>query len=630
MDGEATTDPRGRRPSEPAEKRSFVRVVGVWGAIVVDRPHETRSEAQGNEEADRGACRRDPGHARGARLDAGRGPVAAERSREGADVRSATRASARRRGREDAGAGSTKGGEVPPRPVQKGIAGARRERGHVRGEQMGHALVMRPGAPPRHCKILCTIGPASQSPEIIGALIDAGMDAVRLNLSHGTHEEHTRVYRAVRREASRRNVAIAILADLQGPKLRVGKIPGEGFQLEEGDKVAISIRPDAPVERTDELTRVTATYERLTEDVKPGDRILLDDGNIELTANGVDGDVLMTTVVQGGLLSSNKGINLPGVELQVPAMTEKDCRDLSFALDLGVDAVALSFVRRPEDVEQCRQRMRDHGRVRPIIAKIEKPQAIDNLDAIIDAADGIMIARGDLGVEMGPEAVPIIQKRAIEKANRRGKLVITATQMLDSMIRKPRPTRAEASDVANAVLDGSDTVMLSGETATGLHPVLAVRTMDKIVRTTEQAPRAWNQDRSDLALGHTTNAIARAAVHASESWPDTKAIITYTGTGGIARLVSEYRPRVPIYAFTPNPDTYQALALYWGVCPVLFSPSSDDGETMFIDMDQAILRRGFLDPGARIVITFGHPIKSRSSVNLLKLHQVGETLSGPL
>jgi pyruvate kinase len=270
--------------------------------------------------------------------------------------------------------------------------------------------------------------------------------------------------------------------------------------------------------------------------------------------------------------------------------------------------------------------MREHGRQCPLIAKIEKPEAIENLEAILDASDGIMVARGDLGVEMGPETVPIIQKRAIELANCRGKIVITATQMLDSMIRRPRPTRAEASDVANAVLDGSDTVMLSGETATGLHPVLAVRTMDKIIRTTEEAPRAWNRPPIELQLAHTTNAIARAAVSAADSWPDTRAIVCYTVSGGMARLVSEYRPRVPIYAFTTTPGTYQSLAMYWGVIPVLFSPSSDDTESMFIDMDQAMLRRGFLDAGARIVITFGHPIKKRRSVNLLKLHQVGETL----
>ena len=482
------------------------------------------------------------------------------------------------------------------------------------------------GAPRRRCKILCTLGPASQTPELIGALIDAGMNAARLNLSHGTHEDHARTYKLVRREASRRNAPVACVADLQGPKLRVGKIPGDGFDLREGDRVAISTNLDDAVERTDELTRLTTNYERLCVDTKVGDRVLIDDGNIELTVGGHDGGVLMATVVQGGCITSRKGINLPGANLQVPAMTEKDFADLDFALDLGIDAVALSFVRQPEDLEVARAAMRKHGRERPLIAKIEKPEAIDNLAEIITAADGIMIARGDLGVEMGPEMVPIIQKRAIEAANDQGKLVITATQMLDSMIRNPRPTRAEASDVANAVLDGSDTVMLSGETATGVHPVLAVRTMDKIIRSTELAPRHWAPQIKKLDLGHTTNAIARAAVSAADIWPDTRAIVVYTGSGGIARLVSEYRPRVPIIAMTPHADTYQTLSLYWGVTPVLFSPTSDDGETMFIDMDQAIMRRGFLDAGDRAIIAFAHPPKSGSSVNLLKLHEVGETL----
>ncbi|MEX1363266.1 MAG: pyruvate kinase [Nannocystaceae bacterium] len=487
---------------------------------------------------------------------------------------------------------------------------------------------MASAALPRQCKILCTLGPASSSPEVIGALLDAGMNAVRLNLSHGTQEDHSRVYRIVRKEASRRGTAVAILADLQGPKIRVGTIPGDGFALRPEDTVEIDVDPEAVAEPIEGGWRITTNYTQMVEDVRPGDRILLDDGHIELVVQGVEGSTVVTTVDQASLLTSRKGINLPGVRLQIPAMTDKDEQDLAFALALGVDTVALSFVRQPEDVEYCREQMRKHGRVIPIVAKIEKPQAIDNLAAIVEISEGIMVARGDLGVEMGPETVPIIQKRAIDTANSRGKLVITATQMLDSMIRNARPTRAEASDVANAVLDGSDAVMLSGETATGINPVRAVETMDKIIRTTEKAPRAWNRGQDDLALGHTTNAVAKAAVSAARSWTGTKAIVTYTGTGGIARLVSEYRPRVPIYAFTPNPQTYQSLALYWGVTPVLFSPSSQD-DTIFIDLDQAILRRGFLDRGARIVITLAHPLKEGASVNLLKLHQVGETLDSP-
>lgn len=483
--------------------------------------------------------------------------------------------------------------------------------------------MQRPG---RHCKILCTLGPSSQSPEVVGALIDAGMNAARLNFSHGSHDVHARTFKTVRREASRRNTPVAILADLQGPKIRVGKIPGDGFMLEQGHKLAICTDPEGPVEQAGDLAKVTTTYANLTNDCETGDRILLDDGNIELTVASSEGNVLLTTVVQGGLLSSNKGINIPGRRLAVPALTERDRVDLEFALELGADLVALSFVRNPEDLELAREVMRAKGRVVPLIAKVEKPEAVERLEEIVEAADGVMVARGDLGVEMGPELVPIIQKRAIEMCNRSGKLVITATQMLDSMITKPRPTRAEASDVANAVLDGTDSVMLSGETATGVHPVLVVRTMDKIIRSTESAPRNWSRPRVDLQLGHTTNAIALAAVTSAESWPQTEGICCVTKSGGMARLVSEYRPRLPIIAFTPNADTYQALALYWGVTPLLFSPSSDDVESMLIDMDQTILRRELFAPGARVIVTFAHPIQRRLSVNLLKLHEVGSAL----
>jgi pyruvate kinase len=296
---------------------------------------------------------------------------------------------------------------------------------------------------------------------------------------------------------------------------------------------------------------------------------------------------------------------------------------------MGADMSALSCVRRPEDIAEARAIRDACGRRCPIIAKIEKPEAIACLEQNIQTSNGIMVARGDLGVEMGPEVVPMLQKRAIELANEHSKLVITATQMLDSMIRNPRPTRAEASDVANAVLDGSDAVMLSGETAAGAQPIAAVATMDKIIRTTEQAPRFWRQNRPNKDLDHTTNAIAKAAVGCTESLAEVRGIITYTGSGGIARFVSDYRPRVPIYALTPNPATFQSLALYWGVIPVLFSPSSNDGESIFIDMDQTILRRALLERGDRVVVTFGHPILAHKSVNLLKLHLVGESLPEP-
>jgi len=476
--------------------------------------------------------------------------------------------------------------------------------------------------PQRRAKIVCTIGPASNTPERIGELIDAGLNVARLNFSHGSHEDHAKVFQMIRQEASARDVAVAILADLQGPKIRVGRIPDPGIDLVAGEALILSVDPATVCGPG----KVSVDYPLLAREISAGARVLMDDGNLEVTVESIEGDEITTRVVYGGRLSSRKGVNLPGVQLSISSLSDKDRADLAFALDLGVDAVALSFVRSAADVQEARSLMEELGRVAPIIAKIEKPEAVVNLEEILKCANGIMVARGDLGVEMGPEEVPLIQKQAIEAANSHGKLVITATQMLDSMIRNPRPTRAEASDVANAVLDGSDAVMLSGETASGLYPTQAVRTMDEIIRSTERGERYWRDPPEDLALGHTTNSIARAAVACSKSLTDTKAILTYTGSGGIARLVSDYRPRVPIVAFTPNAATFQALALFWGVTPILFTPSSPDGQSIFVDLDRMVLRRGLLRQGDRVVIALGYPIKAHKSVNLLKLHQIGESL----
>lgn len=483
-------------------------------------------------------------------------------------------------------------------------------------------MMLRMSTPPRRAKIICTLGPASNSDETIGELMAAGMNVARLNFSHGTHEDHARVFRAVRLEASRQEVAVGILADLQGPKIRVGKIPAPGMELKVGETLIISTDPTAKIEPG----RVTIDYTKLAEEIAAGDRILMDDGALEFRVTAIAGSEITTEVVIGGLLKARKGVNLPGVKLSVPALTEKDERDLRFALELGVDVVALSFVRQAADIVKVRELMQECGRLVPIIAKIEKPEAVENLDDILTECSGIMVARGDLGVEMGPEQIPVIQKRAIDLTNRRGKFVITATQMLDSMIRNPRPTRAEASDVANAVLDGSDAVMLSGETASGAYPLRSVQIMDKIIRSTEQTERYWRDSPTDLGLGHTTNTIARALVACSKSMDETKAIVVYTGSGGIARLVSEYRPRVPIYALTPRSSTYQSLAMYWGVTPVLFTPSSPDGAGLFIDIDRVLLRRELLEQGDRVCIAFGYPLKEHKSVNLLKLHEVGESL----
>jgi pyruvate kinase len=479
---------------------------------------------------------------------------------------------------------------------------------------------------PRRAKILGTLGPASSSEEMIGALFDAGLDAVRLNFSHGSHEEHTEVYRRVREQSSIRRKPVTVLGDLQGPKIRVGKIPAPGMTLEAGSKLVFLTDADAPIEQG----RVTIDCPNLASEAKVGERVLMDDGALEARITQITDSEIHTEVVVGGVLGSRKGVNLPDSRLTLPSLTEKDKRDLQFALELGVDLIALSFVRRVEDLDACRALMREYGREVPLVAKIEKPEAVepDVLPRIIEATNGIMIARGDLGVEMGPEEVPLIQKQLIKLSNAGGKLVITATQMLDSMIRNPRPTRAEASDVANAILDGSDAVMLSGETAAGKYPIESVKTMDRIIRRIEQTDTYWLDAPEAMQLGHTTNAVARAAVISSRSLPDCKGIICYTGTGGIARLVSDYRPQVPIYAFTPEPATFQALALYWGVIPIMFRASSPTGDSIFIDIDHTALDRGILERGDRVVITMGWPLKAATSVNLLKLHKIGETLRG--
>jgi len=484
------------------------------------------------------------------------------------------------------------------------------------------------GMTPRRAKILATLGPASNTEEMIGALFDAGVDAVRLNFSHGSHEDHARIYRRVREQSAIRRRPITVLGDLQGPKIRVGQIPDSGMPLSAGQILTLVAEPETEVDL--EGARVGIDCEGIEREAKVGERVLMDDGELEAKIVEIVGKELRVKMVTDGLLKARKGVNLPDSSLTLPALTEKDEVDLRFALELGVDMVALSFVRSPEDLERCREIMRDAGRVVPLVAKIEKPEAVrpEVLPGIVDAANGIMIARGDLGVEMGPEEVPLIQKQLIKLSNERGKLVITATQMLDSMIRNPRPTRAEASDVANAILDGTDAVMLSGETAAGKYPIESVETMDRIIRRIEQTETYWLEPPKDMELGHTTNAVARAAVTSSRSLPDCKAIICYTGSGGIARLVSDYRPKVPVYAFTPESSTFQALSLYWGVIPIRFSPTSPSGESIFIDLDHAVLERGMFERGDRVVIALGWPIKAHTSVNMLKLHKVGETLRG--
>jgi pyruvate kinase len=402
-------------------------------------------------------------------------------------------------------------------------------------------------------KIVCTLGPASSTSERIGELIDAGMNVARLNFSHGSHEDHAKMLQIVRAEADRRNKAVAVLLDLQGPKIRVGKFANGQIELKPG--AALTITTDTSV--IGDEKRVSTTYAQLPLDVKPGDQLLLDDGYLSLAVTDVDHKEVRTVVVTGGVLKNNKGINLPGVEVSAPALSEKDRTDIGFALRYGVDYVALSFVRRPEDVLEAKRLLTVDNVSIPVIAKIEKPQALDRLIEIIEVTDGVMVARGDLGVDLGPEKVPLWQKRIIEETNKRGKIVITATQMLESMITQARPTRAEASDVANAVLDGTDALMLSGETASGSHPVEAVRTMARIIEEIEKSAyyRA-NIDVPMIDLANSANAIAHAAVSAAKAMK-LKTIVVVSDSGGAARLVSEYRPEAHLVCLTTDEVTFR-------------------------------------------------------------------------
>ena len=465
-------------------------------------------------------------------------------------------------------------------------------------------------------KIVCTLGPASSTPERIGELIDAGMSVARLNFSHGSHDDHARMLQIVRSEAERRGKAIAALLDLQGPKIRIGKIANGQVEIKAGGELTITTHDVLGDDK-----RVSTTYLGLPRDVKVGDHILLDDGYLGLAVTAVLDHEVKTVVVTGGILKNNKGINLPGVNVSAPALSDKDRVDIGFALRHGVDYVALSFVRRREDVLEAKRLLTVDQVCIPVIAKIEKPEALDRLGEIIDAADGSMVARGDLGVELGPEKVPLWQKRIIEETNKRGKIVITATQMLESMITQPRPTRAEASDVANAVLDATDALMLSGETASGLYPVEAVKTMARIIDEIERSAyyRA-NVEVPDLQLAVPANAIAHAAMTAARAMK-IKTIVAVSESGGAARLVSEYRPDSNIVCLTTNEVSFRRLAMIWGVTPVLISPATTTKE--LIDRVEAtMIERNLALPGENVLITMAVPVGSGMQTNVLKIHQI--------
>lgn len=472
----------------------------------------------------------------------------------------------------------------------------------------------------RRAKIVCTLGPACLNPETLEQLLGAGLDVARLNFSHGTHEQHAKSIEMIRAASMKVRKAVAILGDLQGPKIRTGKLVKGSTLLKEGAEY--SITTDESVPGTDEI--VSTTYPHLASDVNVGDRILLDDGLLELKVLATDKQQLVRTqVVHGGVLTNSKGINLPGVALRAEALTPKDREDLVFGIKHGVDYIALSFVRQPSDLDQARQAMAEAGRQVPIIAKLEKPEAIARLDAILDKTDGVMVARGDLGVEIPPEEVPAIQKDIIRRANLRGLPVIVATQMLNSMIDHPRPTRAEASDVANAVFDGADALMLSGETASGKYPLDSVRMMDRIILAAESSQRMQGihptvvEPSTPASFPDVVAEVATRAVRESGA----VAIAAFTLSGATARLLSHYRPQAPIIAFSPNQEVRRRLSLLWGVVPRVLEPVAET-EEMVRRVEEELLSRGYVSRGDRLVIVFGAPIGQPGKINSLRLHQI--------
>jgi len=480
----------------------------------------------------------------------------------------------------------------------------------------------------RRAKIIATLGPASSDPETIDKLMEQGVDVARLNFSHGRHEDHAQTLDRIRSASLRLHRAVAVLQDLQGPKIRTGPLKAgqAGVELRTGSEVVFTT--EGEVAGDERL--VSTTYPHLAADVKPGDRLLVDDGLLEFKVLATDGVRLRAQVVEGGLLGEHKGINLPGVALQAEALSDKDLDDLKFGLAHGVDYVGLSFVRTPEDVALCRRWMEKAGRVVPIIAKIEKPEALANLDAVLASADGLMVARGDLGVEILPERVPGLQKQIVRRANAAGKPVIIATQMLNSMIERPRPTRAEASDVANAVWDGADAVMLSGETASGRHPLQAVEMMDRIVREAEEhLPPAAVGRVSEPGSEAPFNVVTAAAACRAATEAGARAIACFTLGGTTARLLAHFRPPVPVIAFSTDQSIRRRIALYWGVVPKVMEPIRNP-DVMCQEVSDRLVADGFARPGDKVVLVYGSPLGVPGQTNSIRLHQIpAESPSAP-
>lgn len=468
----------------------------------------------------------------------------------------------------------------------------------------------------RRTKIIGTIGPASASQETLEQLIRAGLDVARLNFSHGAHEDHRAILERIRAAERTTLKPIAILQDLQGPKIRLGKLE-DAVMLETDAEVTLS----ADGSFVGDVNRMPTTYDRLAKDLSVGERVLLNDGRVGLDVIAIDGTEVKCKVVLGGKVSSNKGINLPGTQISAPSMTEKDLDDLAFGLSIGVDWVALSFVRSPHDVEQLREHMRAHGRVVPIISKIEKPEAVERLEHIIKASDGIMVARGDLGVELPAEQVPGVQRRAIRMAREHGKITVVATQMLMSMTNHARPTHAEVSDVANAVFDGADAVMLSDETAMGDFPVKAVETMSALANAAETAPDPFSVPKfvDDLRSSHAWAISHAAVVTARET--SAVAIASWTQGGLGPRLVANWRPHCQIFGCASTDEEVRRMGLYWGVRPLKIAPPTNV-ESLVSAVESTALDRGLLPEGGTVVITTKMPFAPSQPTNMLKLHTV--------
>ncbi len=465
----------------------------------------------------------------------------------------------------------------------------------------------------RKAKIICTLGPASDTPEVIEGLIRAGMNVARLNFSHGTHDDHRRRVNTIRKVSRKLGIPVAILQDVQGPKIRLGKFEGGQLLVKEGQTVTVTTRAVLG-----QGSIIPTPIRSLPKDVERGHAILLDDGRVRLRVLRVSGQDVTARVEVGGILKDHKGLNLPGAAISVPTITKKDAVDLAFGQELGVDYVALSFVRTADDIKLARQHVAKRNT--PLIAKIEKPQAVDNLEAIAAVSDGVMVARGDLGVEMPLEQLPGIQKRAVAEVNRMGGIVIVATEMLESMVGNPRPTRAEVSDVANAILDGADAVMLSGETAAGKYPIDAAATMARIVEETELGVGpglrpSLVERKDDLSTG-----VAAAAVAAAEQL-GIETIVTYTERGHTARLVSEFRPRAQIIGLTPSADTVNRMALYWGVRGLQVGRLQST-DAMLRQVRRLCRDEGLCKVGTTVVIVAGVPLNEPGSTNMMSIHRI--------